>query len=66
MIRACRYAGLLSIIEVQSSTSTKLSIELKERMEADIRSLAADTLEIRVEERRLPRGEHSSLWGLLQ
>ncbi len=35
-------------------------------MEADLRALAADTLEIRVEEQRLPGGEHWSLWGLLQ
>ncbi len=34
-------------------------------MEADLRALAADTLEIRVEEQRLPGGEHWSLWGLL-
>ncbi|PBK82126.1 hypothetical protein ARMGADRAFT_1090670 [Armillaria gallica] len=57
IICARRNSGLVSIIEVQFST-TKSSIELKERMEADIRTLAADALEIRVEERRLPGGEH--------
>ncbi len=62
MICARRDARLLSIIEVQFNNRS--SIELKERMEADIRALAAETLEIRVEERGRPGGGHWSLWGL--